>query len=243
LINGGLVDIKLENECVIKLREGLIDSLNKRFKYVFDNNLFIASTFINYNFKKFEFIFNNDERANLTTIAKQYILDLHKLKLNNDTASILPAGAHSTTTPTSSQSATLSLQLANVSNDTLIIRNSKRKLNKVHSILSKIQDKPIDLVNEKSSLEIEIENYEKCFFTSNDNFRDDDAPLFFFRQNKTSYPNLGAVAKIIFSIPVTSVPSESLFSQAGETQNDLRNRLKATNLERLTFCKNNRLGK
>ena len=89
MINGGLSDIKLVNECLVKLRLGLIDSIKKRFKYVFDNNLFIASTFMNYKFKKFEFVSDIDERANLISIAKHYIIDLHKLKFNNDTANIL----------------------------------------------------------------------------------------------------------------------------------------------------------
>ena len=66
---------------------------------------------------------------------------------------------------------------------------------------------------------------------------------FFFKANSTSFPNLTDVARIIFFIPVTSVPSESLFSKASETQDDLRNRLKASNLECLTFCKYNRLPK
>ena len=89
MINGGLSDIKLVNECLVKLRLDLIDSIKKRFKYVFDNNLFIASTFMNYKFKKFEFVSDIDERANLISIAKHYIIDLHKLKFNNDTANIL----------------------------------------------------------------------------------------------------------------------------------------------------------
>ena len=89
MINGGLSDIKLVNECLVKLRLGLIDSIKKRFKYVFDNNLFIASTFMNYKFKKFEFVSDIDERANLISIAKHYIIDLHELKFNNDTANIL----------------------------------------------------------------------------------------------------------------------------------------------------------
>ena len=240
MINGGLSDIKLVNECLVKLRLGLIDSIKKRFKYVFDNNLFIASTFMNYKFKKFEFVSDIDERANLISIAKHYIIDLHKLKFNNDTANILCSNSHTVTTPASLQAATQTQLLVDISNNLLINQNSKKKINRGHSIISKIQDKANNLVNATSFI---MKNYEKSFYTCKDIPSDNDAPLFFFRQNKTSYPNLSDVARIIFSIPVTSVPSESLFSQAGETQDDLRNRLKAKNLERLTFCKYNRLGR
>jgi hypothetical protein len=131
MINGGLSGIKLVNECLVKLRLGLIDSINKRFKYVFDNNLFIASTFMNYKFKKFEFVSNIDERANLISIAKHYIIDLHKLKFNNDTANILSSNSHIVTTPASSLAATQTQLLVDISNNPLINQNRKKKLIKV----------------------------------------------------------------------------------------------------------------
>ena len=126
MINGGLSDIKLVNECLVKLRLGLIDSINKRFKYVFDNNLFIASTFMNYKFKKFEFVSNIDERANLISIAKHYIIDLHKLKFNNDTANILSSNSHIVTTPASSLAASQTQLLVDISNNPLINQNRKK---------------------------------------------------------------------------------------------------------------------
>jgi hypothetical protein len=50
-----------------------------------------------------------------------------------------------------------------------------------------------------------------------------------------SFPNLTKLAKIVLSVTATSVPSESLFSQAGITSNNLRNRLDPNLLEKLVL--------
>jgi hypothetical protein len=50
---------------------------------------------------------------------------------------------------------------------------------------------------------------------------------------------LSNLAKALFSISVSSVPSECLFSHAGQTSTYLRNRLDSDNLEMLVFIKDN----
>lgn len=237
MIHGGLAEIKIENQSIFEIRDALINSLKKRFKYEFDNNLFIAATFLNYKFKKFEFISDVDKRKDLINDVKQYIAAVHAKKFEK---AITNTVSNSTVlTQTATQNLVDTPLLTDVTNSQLINHNSKRKNNKGNSMSSRLIDKIAS--GERSCLEIELENYEKSTFTSKEDPSDNDAPIIFFRLNKISYPNLSDVARIIFSVPVTSVPSESLFSQAGETQDDLRNRLKASNLESLTFCKYNRL--
>lgn len=63
--------------------------------------------------------------------------------------------------------------------------------------------------------------------------------LAFFKSNFKSFPKLGKLCRIIMSVPATAVPSESLFSGAGLTQTDLRNRLNPENLDKLNFIKTN----
>ena len=64
-------------------------------------------------------------------------------------------------------------------------------------------------------------------------------PLYFWQQYNKSFPLLSQVARSIFCIVVSSVPSESLFSIAGLIQTDQRNRLEPETLENLIFLKEN----
>jgi hypothetical protein len=50
-------------------------------------------------------------------------------------------------------------------------------------------------------------------------------PCEYWKQNKTTYPGLFYCAKILLTIPASSVPSESLFSEAAQQITAYRNRL------------------
>ena len=58
-------------------------------------------------------------------------------------------------------------------------------------------------------------------------------PLQYLLQNKSIFPNLFLVVKMIFCIPGTSVPSEQLFSHAGYNVWDRRNKLKPSNVNKV----------
>ena len=64
-------------------------------------------------------------------------------------------------------------------------------------------------------------------------------PYEWWRDNKTRYPLLAQLARKYLSTPPTSVPSERLFSSAGEIYDERRNRLTPKNAETLLFIKNN----
>ena len=51
--------------------------------------------------------------------------------------------------------------------------------------------------------------------------------------------NMTNIVKIVFTVTATSVPAESLFSDAGLIQNDLRNRLDPAILDKINFVKSN----
>ena len=64
-------------------------------------------------------------------------------------------------------------------------------------------------------------------------------PLGWWRQNMERFPNMAAVARTYLGAPPTSVPSERLFSVAGEVINDHRSSLLPENAARLIFLKYN----
>ena len=73
-------------------------------------------------------------------------------------------------------------------------------------------------LSKKSKFQIELEKFSKEP-VKNVN------PIAFWSQNKENYPALFYCFEYIFSIMASSVPSESLFSEAGDQVTDKRNRL------------------
>jgi hypothetical protein len=64
-------------------------------------------------------------------------------------------------------------------------------------------------------------------------------PLQWWKLHQKDYPRIAAIAMQYLSGPSTSVPSERLFSSAGDLYSDSRNRLSAHLAEMLLFIKNN----
>lgn len=60
-------------------------------------------------------------------------------------------------------------------------------------------------------------------------------PLLWWKNNEAKFPNLAKIAKKYLGIPATSVPSERLFSKAGELVSKKRNRLKPKNVDLILF--------
>ena len=258
LMNTSLLDISLDSHELIEIRQDLITSLNKRFKYVFDNDLFLAATFLNYKYRKFEFIIDASDRFIKINQAKNYIISFYeKNRQKNLTASSSSSISQEITEISSAQtplaSSTPFLDVSNltqrISSSTRILvaaettpslpkKSNKRKF-QTKSILEKIADRSEKIVSNQSVIEIEIDQYQNHIVSTETETDHYDSALWFFKHNLILYPKLSEIGKVIFSIPCTSVPSESLFSQAGIIQNDLRNRLNPVNLEALNFLKHN----
>lgn len=60
-------------------------------------------------------------------------------------------------------------------------------------------------------------------------------PLLWWKKNSAVYPSLAKVAEKFLGVVATSVPSERLFSKAGQTVSQQRNRLKGKLLSKLLF--------
>jgi hypothetical protein len=82
----------------------------------------------------------------------------------------------------------------------------------------------------KSKLEREIELYMSEPFKKID-------PCEYWKQNKSTYPALFYCAKILLTIPASSVPSESLFSEAAQQITSYRNRLLPDKVNKIMVIK------
>jgi hAT family C-terminal dimerisation region len=61
--------------------------------------------------------------------------------------------------------------------------------------------------------------------------------LGYWKRNETTYPTLVMMARDIFAVPVSTVPSESYFSSTNKILTDKRSRLGAKTFERLVCLK------
>ena len=77
------------------------------------------------------------------------------------------------------------------------------------------------------------------FNIGNEDEEEEESPLAYFKFFNGKYKRVELLAKHLLAIPATSVPSECLFSHDGLINSFLRNRLKPTTLEQLTFVKDN----
>ena len=66
-----------------------------------------------------------------------------------------------------------------------------------------------------------------------------EKPLEFYRNNFERFPILSNMARCLFSITASAIPSERLFTNAGQLINDARNRLDSSKIETVTFVKDN----
>ena len=115
--------------------------------------------------------------------------------------------------------------------------------NRGSSLLDKIYDSKDNQKDEPlSNLQVEIETYKSHVNAINLNSQENEqmGPLAFFKIYEKTFPLLSKIARAIFSVPATSVPSECLFSRAGLIQTDIRNKLSPKNLENLIFIKENK---
>lgn len=67
----------------------------------------------------------------------------------------------------------------------------------------------------------------------------DSDPLLWWKTNEPTYPLIAKMAKRYLAIPATSVPSERIFSTAGDIVTASRSALSADNVDKLIFLAKN----
>ena len=82
----------------------------------------------------------------------------------------------------------------------------------------------------------EIER-EYSLFNLDELIHETDDPLEWWRTRKNTYPLLATLARRVLAVPATSASAERLFSKAGLTLTDKRNRLSGDSVELLVWLR------
>lgn len=243
-----LPQMKFEFEEIELLRDILVESQQARFAYLYNDHLIKSCTMLDFRFKNFEFLSDKNLREEYKMKAKtsflkfadEYLKPTDSQKILNSDKDVKNKKGLKDLTNTQQQTIQTT-QITSGQSDKII--NKKSQINK--HIIENLKDKPITTSEDlnQSSLEIEIDKYLNHNLVINNAVEEsvnEYGSIYFFKENYKLYPLLTRIAKSFLSLPATSVPCETLFSQSGITLTELRNRLYPRNLEYLIILKENR---
>nr|XP_047132437.1 zinc finger BED domain-containing protein 4-like [Hydra vulgaris] len=234
LLNEILESQPIFTELVKTFQKELLRSLKGRFKYIFANDFFLAATFLDFKFRKFEFIKNDIYRYECISKAKMFIKTFYEmhLKETEEIDIIIETNCLNNTLNSSNSSADNTiktfqqLSTSPIANNITLVNNKRQKS---INLIELVTDKSCcNLIESNNKLEKEINDYSLQYFHSYEN-----SAIEFFQANQKLFPVLTQIARIIFSVPATSVPSECLFSSTGLIDTELRNRLAPSLLKHL----------
>jgi hypothetical protein len=216
-----LPQMKFEFEEIELLRDILVESLQARFAYLFNDDLIKSCTMLDFRFKNFEFLSDKNLREEYKMKAKtsflkfadEYLKPTDSQKILNSDKDVKNKKGLKDLTNTQQQTVQTT-QITSGQSDKII--NKKRQINK--HIIENLKDKPITTSEDlnQSSLEIEIDKYLNHNLVINNAVEEsvnEYGSIYFFKENYKLYPLLTRIAKSFLSLPATSVPCETLFSQ------------------------------
>ncbi len=90
------------------------------------------------------------------------------------------------------------------------------------------------VIQSKCKIEVEIDMYKK-----DTSIPLTSCPLKWWKEHAQMYPLLSSLSKAYLTIPATSVPSERVFSTAGDIVNAQRSQLLSQNVDMLFFLQKN----
>ena len=118
-----------------------------------------------------------------------------------------------------------------------LAKNSAIEAKKKHFSLLCVEDEEIQPVPNKNELIIsELQTY----MNIRTNVDEYSCPLAFYKMNEHILPNMSKIAKMLFCITASSVPSECLFSTAGDLISQKRTRLQPECAQDLLFLNKNK---
>lgn len=230
------------------MKEELIKIIAKRYSYILDNDsndFFIAATYLDFNYRKFSYVQNETESNFLIEKAKKFIKSLANRICKEPEVS--SDDSYSTSTPLSSNttnSNSISSSIISAEQTTPIQVNRNQRKRNENNFLNRLQDpnyseSQVTRNQLMGQIEIEFEIYDNKIFRFSNIYEDKYKAFEFFKIFQKELVNLANIAQVVFSVTASSVPSENLFSDAGQIQNDLRNRLDPSILDMINFIKSN----
>ena len=109
---------------------------------------------------------------------------------------------------------------------------------KFWATFDKETEEELDIMADVSAIDLEMSRYlegRRCARETN--------ILKWWKENEKYFPNMSTVAKKYLCIPATSVPSERVFSKAGEIVSARRSRIKSKNVDMILFLNKLQNGK
>lgn len=170
LINVTLDKFNFSNQNVSKIKDELKENLKKWFFYILNdsiNDFFIMSTFLDYNYKRFEYVNNTSLEANLVRRAKATILGYYDKYFNKDKND---SGSPESMTLNVQDSQANSANIENESSTPILLGQSNKRLSRdicESGFMSTLKDRTNVESNNNNSqsseseLILEMEQYEK----------------------------------------------------------------------------------
>ena len=216
---------KCKNKSITKLARNFFDDLTDRSQVFFDHTLVITATFLDHRFKKFKFVKDQSQRELFLKKAKshitQFCTSLAETKKRN---AVVMTGNCAKRTRVDMVNVTKHFNMACEDSDT--DDDDEREARESSNDI-------------QQAIERELEFYLRARVDTNDTEETKFSPLTFFKDNQLVLPHLCQVAKAVFCIPVSSVPSEQLFSHVADIITEKRNRLLPELAETLTLIAEN----
>ena len=217
---------------IMNIRDELIKNLSGRFKYLFESDIFLAATFLDFQFKKFEFIKNEESRKiaidKACVFLRNFYQDIVLPKLQNKSPNSYSSSSSNISSTNMSHNLNLNYESQPIASCTSASNNQRvqnRSRNKDTSyLLNSIVDTIAPSVrNNSDDFNDEIEEYKILRFKIPEKdleLSKELGPMYFYKNFQKQFPILTELAKAILCIPATSVPSECLFTRVGDIQND-----------------------
>ena len=165
LINYTLQNHSFKNESIVALLDDLLYSLKNIFKFVLEHDLFVAATYLNFRFKKFEFIKDKLDQEIQLDRAKEFLKEYY-IKRDHGLNSQIQnnANAISNSQMLSSNETPTRAQELNSNDQILTAKNSNRR--KKSKFLSTLVDS--DPVN---ASDIEFNIYDNINISQDENLK------------------------------------------------------------------------